>query len=390
MGRLFAETDLGRLIAVDVARAQSQNQSEIKIVPGGWGGQEGAALAVSIFAPWGTGKNWAFISLAPMSKVLESSRQMTSYGLMVGLAVLVLAILVGLLAVKFVVGGLTRRILAVAAALDEEATGLNHNAGQVASSSHEIADGAQSQAAALEETSAALEEIASMTKNNAENARLANEDTARTLQEVSTGGQDMRDMGQAMSDISQSASQIGNIIKTIEEIAFQTNLLALNAAVEAARAGEAGAGFAVVAEEVRNLAMRSAESVGSTSSLIDSTVARVSHGTQVAGRLQDRFQAIETGAAELGVRIQQIASATSEQEIGLTQVSQAMQSMDQVTQKNAATVTSLADATGELSRQSDNLAETIEQLLAVIGSGQTKPGGRSRHPAGGPTKSLPQ
>src|SRR5262249_12105503 len=125
------------------------------------------------------------------------------------------------------------------------------------------------QAASVEETSASLEEIAGMTRQNAEHAANVEDLARRTQDTTKRGGEAMTRMEAAIQSIKEGSDKTAKIIKTIDEIAFQTNLLALNAAVEAARAGDAGRGFAVVAEEVRSLAIRSAEAAKDTSSLID-------------------------------------------------------------------------------------------------------------------------
>src|SRR6185295_18888337 len=134
----------------------------------------------------------------------------------------------------------------------------------------------------LEETTSALEEMASMTRKNAETAQQAAGLAGETKSAADRGNQAMHKMGTAIAEIQKSATETAKIIKVIDEIAFQTNLLALNAAVEAARAGEAGTGFAVVAEEVRNLAMRSAEAAKNTSAMIEESVSNARNGVALS------------------------------------------------------------------------------------------------------------
>ncbi|MCU0583737.1 MAG: methyl-accepting chemotaxis protein, partial [Syntrophales bacterium] len=140
----------------------------------------------------------------------------------------------------------------------------------------------------------------------------------------------MTELTQSMEDISKASDETSKIIKTIDEIAFQTNLLALNAAVEAARAGEAGAGFAVVANEVRNLAMRAAEAAKNTSVLIEGTVKKVREGSELVERTGGAFAEVSRSAAKVADLVAEIAAASSEQAQGIDQINKAVAEMDKV------------------------------------------------------------
>jgi methyl-accepting chemotaxis protein len=201
--------------------------------------------------------------------------------------------------------------------------------------SRQVADGSTSQAGAFEETSASINEIASMTKQNAENARFADRLIIENTGLVEQADQSMQDLGLSMKHISEAGLEIGKIIKTIDEIAFQTNLLALNAAVEAARAGEAGAGFAVVANEVRSLALKSTEASKNTADLIKNTIKKIEQGSGMVKKTGELFDRILTGTQKAKSLISEISEASQEQSQGLDQVSQAIVQIEGVTQKNA-------------------------------------------------------
>jgi methyl-accepting chemotaxis protein len=252
--------------------------------------------------------------------------------------------------------------------------------GQVSAASQSAAQGASEQASSLEETSSALEEMASMGKTNAENAGKANTLMSETTQIVDQGQKVMGQTSDAMERINEASGKIAKIIKVIEEIAFQTNLLALNAAVEAARAGEHGKGFAVVADEVRNLAQRSAQAANETAQLIQDTIERVKKGSALNEELGHSFGKVNESAGQVASLVEQISSASQEQAKGIDQVNAAMGQMDQVVQQSAAGAEESASASEELSSQAQVLRQTVDQLAALVGGNQGERGDASFSP----------
>ena len=297
---------------------------------------------------------------------------------------LIAALLIGVGIAFYITRSIAGPVKSVATALSAGADQTSAAAGQVSSSSQSLAEGSSEQAASLEETSASLEEISGMTKRNAENASQAKDLAGQTRTAADTGAADMEEMKRAMDAIKGASDDISKIIKTIDEIAFQTNILALNAAVEAARAGEAGMGFAVVAEEVRNLAQRSAQSAKETAGKIEDSVKKSDHGVQICGKVAQSLNEIVGKARQVDTLVAEIAQASKEQTQGIDQVNTAVSQMDKVTQSNAAGAEESAAAAEELSAQAVVLQESVAELLALVdgaNNGSAHTAARASHPA---------
>jgi methyl-accepting chemotaxis protein len=286
--------------------------------------------------------------------------------LLLGSVIAALALLaVGL--VQWLSFRISRNLGKISGSLSGMAVEIFGKANGFTATSNQLADGASQQAASLEETSASLEEMSGMTRRNAEAAQNAKGIAGKTRSAVENGAAGMQRMTAAMSGIKSSSGEISKIIKTIDEIAFQTNILALNAAVEAARAGEAGAGFAVVAEEVRALAQRSAAAARETADKIEIALHKSNEGASTSVEVEGMLTQIVQQVREMDTLVAEIATASNEQSQGIEQLTKAMSEMDRVTQSNAAGAEESASAAHELSAQSTELRSAVDQLNAFTG-----------------------
>jgi methyl-accepting chemotaxis protein len=262
----------------------------------------------------------------------------------------------------------TRRLLgSVAASLGKGASEVARASAELSSSSGNIAKGTSEQAAALEETASVLQEVTSVTRKNADAARQASTLSTEARTAAVNGGQTITRMASAIAEIEKSAQATAKILKAIDEIAFQTNLLALNAAVEAARAGEAGKGFAVVADEVRSLALRSAEAAKNTASLIEASVQSARNGVSLSVDAAKVLADITTATQKVDALINEISSASGEQAHGVEQVTQTVDGMNQMTQQNATSAERSAAASADLASQAERLDNVVGELLSLVG-----------------------
>jgi methyl-accepting chemotaxis protein len=247
----------------------------------------------------------------------------------------------------------------------------------VATASAEIAHGnldlsarTEQMAGKLQQTSSSMDEVTTTVAQAADTARQANQLASAAAASAGRGGQVVEQVVSSMARISEGSRRIGDIIGTIDGIAFQTNILALNAAVEAARAGEQGRGFAVVAGEVRALAQRSAEAAKEIKGLISTSMDTVDAGSALVAQTGDAMKEIVGNVQRVADLIGDIAAGAGEQREGIGQVNQAVNHLDQVTQQNAALVEQSAAAAHSLQQQAQRLA----QAVAVFNVG-AQPGG---------------
>ena len=222
---------------------------------------------------------------------------------------------------------------------------------QLSSRSAQLSVKTEQQSASLVQTAASMEEMAASTKNNADNTRLASEQANIATLQARKGGELMGQVANNMQSITDCAQQMTEIISLIDGIAFQTNILALNAAVEAARAGDHGKGFSVVAGEVRSLAHRSAVAAKNIKSLIEVTSHNVTQGVNVVSEAEKNMHDIVTGSGNVSRLMDEISASTSEQEKGISQITQALSELERVTQSNVSMVEELNGSSDVLRNQ---------------------------------------
>jgi methyl-accepting chemotaxis protein len=262
--------------------------------------------------------------------------------------------------------------------LSDVARQISAAATQVAAASQTLAHGSSEQAASLEETSASLEEMSSMTKQNSASSNDAKTLSSENRQSADRGSEHMEQMRSAMGEIKASSHDIAKIIKTIDEIAFQTNILALNAAVEAARAGEAGMGFAVVAEEVRALAQRSAQAAKETAAKIEEAIRKSERGVIISEEVARVLHEIVEKTRNVDSLVSAIASASQEQSQGIGQLNLSVSQMDKITQGNASSADQTSASAQELSAQATELTQSVTRLEALVGKRASQ--GKSQNP----------
>ena len=212
-----------------------------------------------------------------------------------------------------------------------------------------------SAAASLEETAAALEEITSTVISNASNVELMTRFSSEVSNSAKKGQQLANQTTNAMDEINNQVNRINEAIAVIDQIAFQTNILSLNAAVEAATAGEAGKGFAVVAQEVRNLASRSAEAAKEIKNIVENATSKANEGKNISFEMIQGYTELLENIEKQSQTINEIATASKEQQAGISQINDAVTGLDQQTQQNA----NIASDTKTIAINADNIAKKI-------------------------------
>jgi methyl-accepting chemotaxis protein len=262
---------------------------------------------------------------------------------------------------------ITGPIMRVIDGMQDSANGAAEASGQMTRSGKVVARDAQQQATYLQQTAASLEQISATTQANAGQATQADGFMRDATRSVESAMGAMNELTTSMNTIQRSSKEVVGVLKNLDQIAFQTNILALNAAVEAARAGAAGSGFSVVADEVRSLARRSADSARQSAEIIEKTIADVGKGVALVSRAHEAFGAVSSTIVNGSQLVSQIATNSKEQALGISQIGDALTKMEKVTQSNAANAQQTAESASTMTAQVQNTRQHLEQLVSVVG-----------------------
>jgi methyl-accepting chemotaxis protein len=296
-------------------------------------------------------------AVAAGSKAINQSTTITT---IVMVAMGLITVSISCVVIFFMMNGMTKSLNDITNKLINSSKMINNSITQLNEASENLAVGSSKQAAAIEETSATMNETASMVAQNAENTKVASQIATNAENMSNESMERITEAVKVVENMKESSARVGKIVKTIDDIAFQTNLLAINATVEAARAGgEAGRSFSVVAEEVRNLAKKSADAVSETTEIIEKNISLSNAVKESAEYMRNLIEKTTQSVADLSRIISEINVASEEQSNGIRQINIAVSEMEKITQENAAVAQENAASSNAVKGEIENLDSAV-------------------------------
>jgi len=309
--------------------------------------------------------NWELVTVLPVGDVNAPITTLVAVVIPMTLVLIALAGVIILREINIIV---TKPLNMIIDKITGSTKMIHNSANQFNELSESLATGSSRQAAAIEETSATMNETSSMVAQNAENTKAASQIATNAMNEVNEAGRVMGELMATMSELKESSDRVSKIVKTIDDIAFQTNLLAINATVEAARAGgDAGRSFAVVAQEVRDLAKRSANASKETAEIIEHNITLTDSSRTGAEKVGTIAGSNAKNISDLAKLINEINAASEEQANGIKQINIAMSQTEKVTQENAAVAEQNAATSSSMQDEITNLEEAVEIAESLAG-----------------------
>jgi methyl-accepting chemotaxis protein len=237
---------------------------------------------------------------------------------------------------------------------------------QLAQNSEDLSDGANQQSKAVQETHHHVDDLNDQTQTAQEYSEEASELMNEAHRLTQQGHNQMSELRTTIQENNEATAESSKIIKSIDEIAFQTNLLALNAAVEAARAGTAGQGFAVVAEEVRNLALRAADAAKQSSDILESAQSKSKQSVDTAGNVAEQFQAIKEKSDTMNSLLSKLTNITDQQMSGFQQIEHSINQLESITDSNAASAEETSSSSQQLQHSTKSVEKYTSSLLRLV------------------------
>ncbi len=307
-------------------------------------------------------KGWTVAVAQNVEELMAVAISIRNFNLLFGSAFLLVVVVSALLLSTSIIRPVNQAVQGLESSSHQVASA----SGQFEDSSRNLSSGAVTQADCLEKIKTALENMAVVTLENSGKATHANDFMQSVNDTVAMARNEMEDLKTSIETIAVSSAETQIIVRAIDEIAFQTNLLALNAAVEAARAGNAGAGFSVVADEVRSLALRAAQAARETSHLIEDTQKRIQDGSEVVFKADKTFNKIMIAAADVGELLQEIETSSNDQAAGVEEVKNEVRQMDLIIKQNAAAAVECSVASEMLMHQSEQMTSMVKTMISIV------------------------